>query len=92
MIPNRPDDSFGASVIYSRFSNSVRAFDQQQINFGTLTTPPRDYEMNLELTYVAQIVKGWVVQPVYTYIWHPSGTGVRYPDAQVVGVRSIIRY
>jgi hypothetical protein len=32
------------------------------------------------------------VQPVYTYIWHPSGTGIRYPDAQVVGVRSIIRF
>jgi porin len=92
MIPNRKDDTFGASVIYSRFSNSVRAFDQDQINFGVLTTPPRDYEMNLELTYVAQIVKGWTVQPVYTYIWHPSGTGIRYPDAQVVGVRSIIRY
>ena len=92
MIPKRPDDSFGASLIYSRFSNSVRAFDQNQINFGALSTPPRDYEMNLELTYVAQIVKGWVVQPVYTYIWHPSGTGIRYPDAQVVGVRSIIRF
>jgi porin len=92
MIPKRPDDSFGASVIYSRFSNSIRAFDQEQINFGTLSTPPRDYEMNLELTYVAEIIKGWVVQPVYTYIWHPSGTGVRYPDAHVAGVRSIIRY
>jgi len=92
MIPKRPDDSFGASAIYSRFSNSVRAFDQEQINFGTITPPPRDYEMNLELTYVAQIKKGWVVQPVYTYIWHPTGTGNRYPDAQVVGVRSIIRY
>jgi porin len=92
MIPYRPHDSFGASVIYSRFSNSVRAFDQDQINLGTLSTPPRDYEMNLELTYAAQIIKGWVVQPVYTYIWHPSGTGIRYPDAQVVGVRSIIRY
>jgi porin len=92
MIPHRPNDSFGASVIYSRFSNSVRAFDQDQIYFGTLSTPPRDSEINLELTYVAQIVKGWVVQPVYTYIWHPSGTGIRYPDAQVVGVRSVIRY
>jgi porin len=92
MVPHRAYDTFGASVIYSRFSNSVRAFDQDQINFGTLTTPVRDYEMNLEFNYTAQIIKGWVVQPVYTYIWHPSGTGVRYPDAQVVGVRSIIRY
>ena len=70
----------------------MRAFDQEQINFGTLTTPPRDYEMNLEFTYLAQIVKGWVVQPVYTYIWHPSGTGIRYPDGHVAGVRTIIRY
>ena len=54
MIPQRPDDTFGASVIYSRFSNSIRAFDQEQINFGTLATPPRDYEMNLELTYASK--------------------------------------
>jgi porin len=92
MIPKRPDDVFGASVIYSRFSNSVRAFDQEQINLGNLTTPPRDYEANLEFTYAARIVKGWIVQPVYTIIWHPSGTGIRYPDAQVAGVRSIIRF
>src|SRR5262252_4870056 len=92
MIPNRPNDRFGASVIYARFSNSIRGFDQDQINFGTLFTPPRDYETNLELTYVAQIVPGWTIQPVYTSIWHPSGTGIRYPDAQVTGVRSIVRF
>lgn len=92
MIPQRPNDNFGASVIYSSFSNSVRAFDQDRINYGTLATPPRDYEINLELTYVAQIIPGWTVQPVYTSIWHPSGTGIRYPDAQVVGVRSVMRY
>jgi len=92
MISTRPDDSFGASVIYSRASKSLRGFDQDQINFGKLATPPLDYEANLELTYVARIVKGWIVQPVYTYIWHPSGGGVRSPNAQVVGVRSIIRF
>lgn len=92
MIPKRPDDRFGASIIYARFSDSIRGFDQDQINFGNLVTPPRDYETNLELTYVAQIVKGWTIQPVYTSIWHPSGTGIRYPDAQVAGVRSVIRY
>jgi len=92
MIPQRPDDRFGASMIYSRFSDGVRALDQDQINLGTLLAPRRDYEANLEFTYVAQIVPGWTVQPVYTYIWHPSGTGVRYPDAQVAGVRSIIKF
>jgi porin len=92
LIPKRPNDRFGASVIYARFSDSVRGFDQDQINFGNLTTPARDYEANLELTYVAQIISGWTVQPVYTYIWHPSATGIRYPDAQVVGVRSVVRF
>src|SRR5262245_43151704 len=92
LVPNRPNDSFGAAIIYARFSDSIRAFDQDQINFGTLFTPPRDYEANLELTYAAQIIPGWIVQPVYTSIWHPSGTGIRYPDSQVVGVRSVVRF
>jgi porin len=92
MVPSRPKDVFGASVIYARFSDSVRGFDQDQINFGTLFTPPRDYETNLELTYVAQVVPGWTVQPVYTSIWHPSGTGIRYPDAQVAGIRSVVKF
>ena len=95
LVPKRPDDTFGASVIYARFSNGIRGFDQDRINFGELSTPPRDYEMNLELTYVAQIIPGWTIQPVYTSIWHPSNpkqTGIRSPDAQVAGIRSIIRY
>ena len=92
LLPSRPQDRFGASVVYSRFSDSARGFDRDQINFGNLATPPRDYEANLELTYVAQVVPGWTVQPVYTYIWHPSGIGIRYSDAQVVGVRSIIKF
>jgi porin len=92
MIPKRPDDRFGASVIYARASNGLRGFSQDQINFGSITTPVLDYEANLELTYVAQILPGWTVQPVYTYIWHPSGTGARLPDAQVAGVRSMIRF
>ena len=92
LVPKRPDDRFGASIIYARFSDSVRGFDQDQINLGNLVTPPRDYETNLEFTYAAQIVPGWIVQPVYTVIWHPSGTNIRYPDAHVAGVRSIIRF
>lgn len=89
LIPGRPDDKFGAAVIYSRFSDSVRAFDRDQINF-TGAGFVRDYETNLELTYVAQIIPGWTVQPVYTHIWHPSGQAGR--DAQVAGVRSIIKF
>jgi porin len=92
LLPKRPDDKFGAAFIYSRFSDSVRAFDWDQINFGNLVTPPRDYEANFEFTYVAQVVPGWTIQPVFTYIMHPSGTGIRYPDAKVAGVRSIVKF
>ncbi len=90
LIPNRPDDRFGASVIYARFSDSVRGFDQDQINFGGMPGPVRDYETNLELTYVAQIIPGWTVQPDFQYIWHPSGQAGR--DAKVMGVRSMLKF
>jgi porin len=92
LIPSRPDDKFGAAFIYARFSDSVRAFDRDLTNFGTLATPPRDYEANFEFTYMAQVVPGWTIQPVFTYIAHPSGTGIRYPDAKVAGVRSIWKF
>jgi porin len=90
MVPGRPDDRFGASVMYSRFSDSVRAFDRDTLNFTGLPGVVRDYETNLELTYVAQIVPGWTVQPLVTYVWHPDGDADR--NALVTGLRSIWRY
>jgi porin len=89
LIPQRPNDKFGASVIYSRFSDSIRAYDRDLAAFG-VSGPIRDYETNLELTYVAQIVPGWTVQPDLQFIWHPSGDASK--NAVVVGVRSLWRY
>ena len=86
---SRPDDRFGVSVVYSRFSDSASAFNQDQINFG-VPTFVRDYEANLELSYVAQIVPGWTMQPDFQYIWHPSGQAGR--DAKVVGIRTMLKY
>jgi len=90
MIQQRPDDKFGASFMFARFSNSVRAFDRDQIAFTGVPGVVRDFEANLELTYVAQIVPGWTVQPVLTHVWHPNGDRTR--NATVTGVRSIVRY
>jgi len=89
MIPQRPHDRFGAAVIYAKFSDSVRAFDQDKVLF-TGVGPIRDYETNLELTYVAQIVPGWTVQPNLQFIWHPSGDASK--NATVIGARSLWRY
>jgi porin len=89
MIPHRPDDRFGAAVIYAKFSDSFRAFDRDKLLF-TGVGPIRDYETNLELTYVAQIIPGWTVQPNLQFIWHPSGDASK--NATVAGVRSQWRY
>jgi porin len=89
-VPKRPDDKFGASVIYSRFSDSVRAFDRDMIASTGLPGVMRDYEANLEFTYMAQIVPGWTVQPVLTRVWHPNGDASR--NALVTGARSVWRY
>ena len=89
LLAARPEDKFGASVVYSRFSHDVRANPINQIMPG-VPGPYPDYETNLELTYVAQIVPGWTLQPLYTVIWHPSGQPGH--NAQVVGFRSILRY
>jgi porin len=89
-IPSRPDDKFGAGFIYARFSNSVRDFDRDTIAFTGMPGVVRDFEANLELTYQAQIVPGWWVQPVVTRVWHPNGDASR--NALVAGARSLWRY
>jgi porin len=90
LIPQRPDDRFGASAIYAKFSDSIRAFDRDTVLFTGVPGPIRDYEANLELTYMAQIIPGWTVQPNLQFIWHPSGDATR--NATVIGARSQWRY
>lgn len=90
LIPQRPADRFGASVIYARFSDSVRAFDRDVAALAGMPGVIRDFEANLELTYAAQIVPGWVVSPNLQFIWHPGGDSTR--NATVAGVRSLWRY
>src|ERR1035437_409329 len=90
LIPKRPDDRFGVSVIYAKFSDGIQAFDQDKVLLTGAPGPIRDHETNLELTYQAQIVPGWLVQPSLQFIWHPSGDPTK--NATVLGARSIWRY
>ena len=95
MIPHRPEDAFGATLLYARYSDSVRSFDRDNVLLNGALGPLRDYEMNLELTYQAQIIPGWTVQPTAQWIWHPSGSLANAPPprtANVFGVRSIWKY
>ncbi|MDC7785835.1 carbohydrate porin [Rhodoplanes sp. TEM] len=90
LVPGRPDDKFGASAIYTRFSDALRAYDRDAIALGGGTGVVRDFEANLELNYTAQIVPGWLVQPVLTRVWHAAGDPRR--NALVTGLRSMWQF
>ena len=82
MLQDRPDDKFGASLIYARMSDQASALDRDTIALLGNMQPIRDYEMLIEVSYQAQIVPGWTVQPVFQYVFHPGGN---VPDAAVPG-------
>ena len=91
LVPGRPNDSFGAAIIYSKYSKGTRDYDRDLIFYTGAPISVRDYEANLELTYQAQIVPGWTIQPDLQFIWHPSGNSL-IPRATVAGVRSLWRF
>ncbi|BAT61817.1 porin B precursor [Variibacter gotjawalensis] len=70
-VANRPDDRFGASFIYARMSDHARQLDYDRL--AGAIGPVRDYELTVELTYLAQIKPGWTVQPLVQYVAHPGG-------------------
>jgi porin len=96
MIPARPDDKFGASIMFARYSDAARAFDRDLTAFTGAPGTVRSFEANLELNYTYQVIPGWNVQPILTYVWHPSGLAALSPEtahnATVIGLRSMWQY
>ncbi|SFK11430.1 carbohydrate porin [Methylocapsa palsarum] len=100
LTPNRPDDYFGLAAAFMKMSSAVRQLDFDQARFGGAPVPARDYELVAELTYSAQIIPGWTIQPDFQYVFHPGGDTIdprnpslgRIPDAAVFGLRTMIRY
>ncbi len=100
MIPGRPDDKFGASFLYARFSNQLRGFDNDAILFTGIPQPVHDYQLSFEFTYRALVRPGWTIQPDFQYIIHPGGNvpvlgsdpPVPVKNAKVIGVRSVMRF
>jgi porin len=110
LVSSRPDDAFGVAVAYARISHQARLFDRDVAWFATLPAedgsvglppPIRDYEAVLELTYQAQIVPGWTVQPDVQFVFHPGGhvadpvdpDGLRpLRNATVLELRTTVRY
>ena len=75
-------------------SSEIIAFEQDE---GQTIIP--DFERMLEVSYTAQIVKGFYVQPDFQYFWNPGGRvpdpsdpAKAVPSAAVLGIRTTINY
>jgi porin len=101
-VPGRPDDVFGIGAAYSQIASGARGADRDRNSANVVDLPVRSHETVLEISYKAQIVPGWTVQPDFQYVWNPGGGGSdpddepaatrRAGSATVIGLRTTINY
>jgi porin len=95
LFASRPNDVLGIGFAYTGISDDAAAAlpPAQAVRF--------DYEALLEVSYTAEIVPGFTIQPDFQYFWNPGGnvplddadpTSPAVKDAAVFGVRSTINY
>ncbi|WP_203071214.1 carbohydrate porin [Falsiroseomonas ponticola] len=89
LVPGRPEDRLGISLLYARFSDAVRDQDREARRLGG-TEGVRGHEMNLEATWQAEVVPGFSLQPMVARVWHPGGVPGR--NAVVAGLRTQLRF
>jgi porin len=94
LFASRPDDVLGIGFAYSGISDEAGA---RQVADGE--TVILDYEALVEVSYTAQIVPGFSIQPDFQYFWNPGGKvadpdnpDAAVGDAAVFGVRSTVNY
>lgn len=100
LIPGRVNDTLGLGVAYARFSGAARGSDRDAARFGAGSGLVRSSEAVVELTYQAEIVPGFTVQPDVQYVIRPGGrianprdpNGGAVKNAAVLGLRATVRY
>lgn len=100
LIPGRESDTFGVSFAYAKVSDRVSQLDRDTNFFTSLPGYVRSYEALIEVTYQAEIVPGWTVQPDVQYIFNPGGgianpkdqSGKKLKNEAVFGTRFTIAY
>jgi porin len=90
LVPGRPKDRFGLSFTHARYAEGVRRHDDNLVRLNPEAPPRRSSESNLEVTYLAEIMPGFDLQPVITHIWNPSERPGR--NALVIGLRTRLLY
>ena len=99
LLPGRSDDLLTFGTAYRRISSSAVALDRDMLAANGPPSPVRNYEMQVELNYLAQIAPWWTIQADLQHIRHPGGRvadpanpGLIVKDALVVGVRSTVTF
>ena len=94
LVPTRPSDAIGVAFAYSGISDNASGFDRD-----SLLSVIRDYESVLEISYIAEVVPGFALQPDFQYFWNPGGNvpdpddpAKAVPNAAVFGLRTTINY
>ena len=95
----RANDTFGLGVAYARISDTARASDSASASASGHPLLHRTAETVLELSYQAQVVPWWVVQPDLQYVLDPGGgivdpgrPGRRVGDALILGLRTGVTF
>jgi porin len=93
IMPRRPNDVFGVGFAFTGISNDASDFDREA---GLSVI--RNHETLLEISYTAEVMPGWTLQPDFQYIWNPggnvpdeTGTGA-VKNATVLGARTTISF
>ena len=106
LIPGRESDTLTFGMAYAGVGDGIRGFDNDVRRVSGLATPVRNYEIALELSYLAQLAPWWTLQPDFQYIVHPGYGAVNVnlntnptlnptkaiDDAVVLGVRTTITF
>ena len=93
LIPGRDEDVLTFGVAYMDIGGKA-----EQADIDAALPVVRDYELALELNYLAQLTPWWTLQPDLQYIVNPGGkvphpvTNAEVDDAFVVGLRSAFTF
>lgn len=89
----RQNDSVGIGFGWLKISDTASNADR------AAGLPPRTSETVVELTYQAQVVPWWIVQPDFQYVFNPgggilnpNGSGQKVGSAAVFGLRSVVTF
>jgi porin len=99
LLPGRSEDLLTFGIAYRRISPSAVALDRDTLATSGAPYPIRNFEMQVELDYSAQIAPWWTLQMDLQHIRHPGGRvpdpvnpNLVVKDALVVGVRNTLKF